>query len=63
MAATRDIDWPGIRVNIDEEYLHHLRFAKDIVLISDNIAHLQDMILDLYNHSMRVGQSTVSKQN
>ncbi|KAL3271590.1 hypothetical protein HHI36_022065 [Cryptolaemus montrouzieri] len=58
----REMDWHKKGINIDGELLHHLRFADDIVLISSNVQELQDMILDLNNHSKNVGlEMNISK--
>lgn len=51
----RKMDWSEKGINIDGERLNHLRFADDIVLISNNLQDLQIMISDLNNHSKNVG--------
>uniref|UniRef100_A0A7I4YB57 Reverse transcriptase domain-containing protein n=1 Tax=Haemonchus contortus TaxID=6289 RepID=A0A7I4YB57_HAECO len=33
----RHLEWEDLGVNVDGRYLHHLRFADDIVLITPNI--------------------------
>uniref|UniRef100_A0A7I4YB51 Reverse transcriptase domain-containing protein n=1 Tax=Haemonchus contortus TaxID=6289 RepID=A0A7I4YB51_HAECO len=33
----RHLEWEDLRVKVDGRYLHHLRFADDIVLITPNI--------------------------
>ena len=38
-----------------ENILPHLRFADDIVLISNNAEHLQEMLNDLNRESLKVG--------
>lgn len=46
-----DMGGPLKVFNIDSEYLHHLRFDDDIVLISENTPDSQDIILDLNDNS------------
>uniref|UniRef100_A0AAR5P8J5 Reverse transcriptase domain-containing protein n=1 Tax=Dendroctonus ponderosae TaxID=77166 RepID=A0AAR5P8J5_DENPD len=48
--------WHGDKdVNIDREYLSHLRFADDIVLISSDEDQFEQMIQELHQASMIVG--------
>ena len=42
-------------INIDGEHLTHLRFADNIVRISNNEEHLQEMLNDLNRESLKVG--------
>ena len=49
------LDWEGLGVRINGEYLSNLRFADDIVLFSNNGDELQQMIEDLNRESVRVG--------
>ena len=51
----KTLDWVGMGVNINGEYLSHLRFADDIVIVADSRDHLQKMLRDLYEASLRVG--------
>ena len=36
-------------------HLYHLRFADDIVLVSNNAEHLQELLNDLNRESLKVG--------
>ena len=46
-----------------ENNLTNLRFANDIVLISNNAEHLQEMFNDLHRESLKVGlKCTRAKQ-
>lgn len=47
----KDINWEGKGVLIDGEYLNHLRFADDILLISSCAAELQVMVDQLNDAS------------
>ena len=42
-------------INVDGEHLTHLRLADDIVLISNNAEHLQEMLNDLNIESLKLG--------
>lgn len=42
-------------ISVDGEKLHHLRFADDIVLISDRLDEANEMLLDLSAASQKVG--------
>lgn len=44
----RNINWGTTRMNIDGEWISHLCFADDVVLITDNIQEEQFM-LDMLN--------------
>ena len=48
-------DWKGFGININGEYLTHLRFADDIVLMAETLEDLNTMLEDLSNASQRVG--------
>ncbi|XP_037294379.1 uncharacterized protein LOC115454908 [Manduca sexta] len=49
------IDWSDRGVNVNGEYLSHLRFADDIILFANNSENLQTMIEELYSASISVG--------
>ena len=49
----RKLSWESKGINIDGEHLTHLRFADDIVLISNNAEHLQEMLNDLNRESLK----------
>ena len=42
-------------IDMDREYLSHLRFADDIVLIPNNAEHFQEMLNELNWESLKVG--------
>ncbi len=42
-------------LKIDGEYLNNLRFAGDIVLLSNSRNDLKIMIIDLHRESLKVG--------
>lgn len=58
-AALEDIfkllDWEGLGININGQYLTHLRFADDIVLMAETMEDLNTMLEDLRSASQRVG--------
>ncbi|KAI8440941.1 hypothetical protein MSG28_009238 [Choristoneura fumiferana] len=45
----------SLGINIEGEYLNHLRFADDIMIIADNRHHLEQMLQYLHNSSIQVG--------
>lgn len=49
------LKWEKRGLNINNKYISHLRFADDIVLLSDNKMELQWMLDDLHAASQRVG--------
>lgn len=51
----RKLDWDELGIRVDGEYLSNLRFADDIVLISESGEDLQRMIQDLHSESSAVG--------
>ena len=51
----RKTNWKGKRVNIDGEYLNHLRFADDISNTTEAPTELQQMLDDLNRESKIVG--------
>ncbi|RVE40503.1 hypothetical protein evm_014848 [Chilo suppressalis] len=58
-AALEDIfkllDWKGRGININGEYLSHLRFADDVVLMAETLEDLNTMLEDLSSASQKVG--------
>ena len=53
--AMKSLSWENRGINIDGERLTHLRFADDIVLISDNIGNAKQMLEELVGASLKVG--------
>lgn len=51
----RNLDWDSFGININGRQLNHLRFADDLVLISDNAKTLQTMLQQLTEASKMVG--------
>ena len=51
----RKFSWESNGRNIDVEHLTHLRFADDVVLISNNAEHHQEMLNDINRESLKVG--------
>lgn len=51
----KQIDWQNMGVNINGEDLNHLRFADDIVLISDSVDKARKMLEHLHRTSRTVG--------
>lgn len=51
----KKINWDDLGINIDGENLNHLRFADDIVLISDRLDKAMRMLESLQTASRRVG--------
>ncbi|CAK1594467.1 unnamed protein product [Parnassius mnemosyne] len=58
-AALEDVfkllDWKGYGINIKGEYITHLRFADDIVLMAESLEGLSTMLNDLNSVSQRIG--------
>ncbi|CAG5056668.1 unnamed protein product [Parnassius apollo] len=58
-AALEDVfkllDWKGYGININGEYITHLRFADDIVLMAESLKDLSTMLNDLDSASQRIG--------
>ena len=51
----KKFSWESKGISIDEEHLTHLRFSGDIILISNNAEHFQEMLNDLNRESLKVG--------
>ena len=51
----RELNWENKGLNINGEFFNHLRFADDIVLISETAEDLQEMVSDLNKESLKVG--------
>ena len=51
----KNIDLEGLGINIDEKNPNHLRFADDIVLISDCLGKAEKMLSKLTSTSQKVG--------
>lgn len=49
------LDWRYLGLNIDGSYLSHLRFADDLVLLSESSSQLQLMMESLHSASIEVG--------
>lgn len=54
-SIVRKLDWEKCGLYIDGKYLSHLRFADDIVLLSESATQLQHMLNSLNVHSKQVG--------
>ncbi|WP_265430092.1 RNA-directed DNA polymerase, partial [Klebsiella pneumoniae] len=51
----RKLDWENAGLRINGENLNHLRFADDIVLLSESPAEMQKMLEELQSESLAVG--------
>lgn len=51
----KNLEWDQMGININGEYLNHLRFADDIVILSNNHEDLQYMITSLERESKIYG--------
>ncbi|XP_046976516.1 uncharacterized protein LOC124542632 [Vanessa cardui] len=51
----KTLNWKGRGININGEYISHLRFADDIVIVAETLQDLQQMLNDLADSSMRIG--------
>nr|ADI61810.1 endonuclease-reverse transcriptase [Bombyx mori] len=51
----KTLDWNGRGININGEYISHLRFADDIVIMAESLQDLQEMVHSLNAASQRVG--------
>ena len=54
-AIIGNISWKGRGIKIDGEYLSHLIFTDDIVLIAKSTSELQKMVQDIHEASKSVG--------
>lgn len=54
-SAFKHLDWSHRGININGENLTNLRFADDIVLISDNLGEMKLMLQDLQRVCTRAG--------
>jgi hypothetical protein len=58
----KTLSWEHKGIKIDGIYLNHLRFADDIVIISEDLKELNDMIKQLHDASLKVGlEMNISK--
>ncbi|XP_063619666.1 uncharacterized protein LOC134792326 [Cydia splendana] len=51
----RKMDWDAFGININGEKLNHLRFADDLIVLSDNQRDLEKMLVQLEKESNIVG--------
>uniref|UniRef100_A0A7I4XYX2 Reverse transcriptase domain-containing protein n=1 Tax=Haemonchus contortus TaxID=6289 RepID=A0A7I4XYX2_HAECO len=51
----RHMEWESMGVKVDGRYLHHLRFADDIVLITPNIEQAEQMLAEFDNACGKIG--------
>ncbi|XP_045496057.1 uncharacterized protein LOC123694618 [Colias croceus] len=51
----RKLDWKNLGLNINGEYLSHLRFADDIIIFSESPKTLQSMLQQLADESAKAG--------
>lgn len=49
------LNWEGNGIKICSEYLYHLHFADDVVLISEDSLELKTMIKQLHHASQKLG--------
>ncbi|KAA5586822.1 reverse transcriptase family protein, partial [Pseudomonas aeruginosa] len=49
------LEWQGLGININGEYITHLRFADDIVVMAESLEDLGRMLGDLSRVSQQVG--------
>ncbi len=59
----RKFEWDNYSLKIDGELLNNLKFADDIVLISDDRKDLQNMVSDLLNDSQKVDLQVNAEKN
>ena len=53
--AFKLLEWQGFGININGEYITHLRFADDIVVMAESLEDLGTMLEDLNRVSQQVG--------
>ncbi|CAH2096073.1 unnamed protein product [Euphydryas editha] len=53
--AFKFLEWKGFGMNINSEYITHLRFANDIVLMAESLEDLSIMFSDLDDIFQQVG--------
>lgn len=58
----KTLDWNGQGINVNGQYLLHLRFADDIVILTESLHDLKEMLNSLDDPSKRVGQGMVSNK-
>lgn len=51
----KELKWNNVGLNIDGNYLSHLKFAKAIVFISSNLNDIQKMLTELNDASQKIG--------
>ncbi|KAG6448570.1 hypothetical protein O3G_MSEX005586 [Manduca sexta] len=51
----KTLDWKGMGININSEYISHLRFADDIVIMAETLEELQQMLNSLASAAQRIG--------
>ncbi|XGW32267.1 LOW QUALITY PROTEIN: hypothetical protein V3C99_017085, partial [Haemonchus contortus] len=51
----RHLEWEDLGVKVDGRFLHHLRFADDIVLITPNIEQAERMLAEFDSACGKIG--------
>ncbi len=59
----RKLNWEGKRININGDFLIHLRFADDIVLLTCNAQEVEQMLNQLNNESNKVGLRLIRRKH
>ncbi|VDO56175.1 unnamed protein product [Haemonchus placei] len=49
------MEWEGMTVKVDDRYLHHLRFADDVVFITPNIEQTERLLAEFDSASGKIG--------
>jgi hypothetical protein len=52
---SKTLNWKGRGININGEYILHLRFADDIIIMAGTMQDLQQMLNDLADSSVSIG--------